>query len=267
MEIVILVLVLILSIFLQLIFYKKNNFKFGNIDVLLFQIAFVIFYQIGQFDYLYSSGINSVNGFQLIFYIFILFNIILTYILKVIKTRSYISANKIGLYFCVMIIDFICLCFAPGFFDFLALVIIHIGVSLILLGSFLLINFILWLLKKIKKVSIDYNYNGKLFSKKINIVIIFFVLVVPILIAVLGRYDFKKQEKRHREKAIKIADLYVGSNYKLNYINKEFSCFMFCNYDDWIGYEMIYESKVDDSKVYLTIDKETFEIIEHNYNN
>ncbi|MBQ9833887.1 MAG: hypothetical protein IJO33_01700 [Bacilli bacterium] len=256
-------LVLILSIVLQLIFYKKNNFKFGNIDLLLYQVAFIVYYQIGQFNYLYSDGLNSVADIQETIYITILFNIIFTYVLKAIKTRSYVSANKIGLYFWVMIIDFVCLGFFSRGFD---LIVVHIIFSFVFFICMLLINFILWLLKKIKKISIDYDFDGSLFSKKINVIIILFLLVIPMLIVCTGKYNFKKQETIHKEKAIKVADAYVGSNYELTYFDKEYRCFMFCHYDDWIGYEMTYESKIDKSKIYLSIDKETFEIIEHNYN-
>jgi len=219
---------------------KNHNYELNFKESLLFPILLLILTFICLFDF---KLLNINFDFRVCFVIVIYFLILLLiyYILRSIKHKKYVPCKVIVGYIVICVINLIILFYLldSSFsningWDALALYIIFIVISIMYFILLLLVNFIIFVIKSIKKENMSYsNVNYKISKFSFVSLFITFLIIVGVLIV---NYYNELNYNRLIEKQKEVV---------LDYLNKEYP-----NY----SFEIIstYETRVDCSFICRT---------------
>lgn len=207
------VLLPLIVIVVSLVFYLgykllfKIQFQLNGTETLLFQFAYICIF----FGFYYE---NIVNFGNLLIPIGIIFLIILGYyyLLRMIKTKLYIKWQLFIIYILMFFVQGYALSFIPmdgwDSLGYAIIFILFVGSTLIYL---LIINFITFIIRKVKKI--NYKNNTLMFKKELIVSLIAIALFLPIIYGLSFEkkiiYEDIKREEIAKEKA-------------LDYLNKKY---------------------------------------------
>ncbi len=217
--------------FLRII--KNHNYELNFKESLLYSILLLIL----TFIFLFDFKLLNINlDFRVCYVIVIYFLILLLiyYILRSIKHKKYIPYKVLIGYIIISVVNLIILfnllnagTSKINGWDALGLFIIYIAISITYIALLVLINFIIFIIKSIKKEETSFNNISYKISKFIlvNLFITLLIIIGVLVINYFNELNYNKLVEKQREIVI-------------DYLSKEYSNYSFEIIDT-------YETKVD----------------------